>query len=136
MDRVVLDVVAWVCVQDGRMLCARTRGNEVFYLPGGKRQAGESDWAATAREVREEIGVRLVRESFVEWVTVRERAHGHGENAWVEMRCFVAGYVGEILPAGEIEEVAWLGYEERERCAPATQRVFEKACAVGLMVSG
>jgi len=49
----VLDVLAWVVLRDDRMLTVRTRGRDAFYLPGGKREPGESDVAALRREVRE-----------------------------------------------------------------------------------
>src|ERR1044071_1503186 len=44
----VIDVVAWICVRDDRLLAARSRGQKVFYMPGGKREAGESDWHVLA----------------------------------------------------------------------------------------
>jgi 8-oxo-dGTP diphosphatase len=31
---VVIDTVAWVRLEDGRILCARPRGRDVFYIPG------------------------------------------------------------------------------------------------------
>src|SRR5260370_27697764 len=40
---VVIDTVAWVRLENGRILCARPRGNAVFYIPGSKRQVPESD---------------------------------------------------------------------------------------------
>ena len=52
-----IDVLAWVCVRDGRMLATRTHGKSVFYLPGGKRLPGESDAKALSREIAEELGV-------------------------------------------------------------------------------
>jgi 8-oxo-dGTP pyrophosphatase MutT (NUDIX family) len=55
----MLDVVAWVHAIDGRMLTVRARGRDLLYLPGGKREPGEQDWAALSREVREELGVDL-----------------------------------------------------------------------------
>ena len=46
----LVDALAWVCVRDGRVLKVRSRGKDVFYLPGGKREPGESDAAALVRE--------------------------------------------------------------------------------------
>src|SRR6266567_1982830 len=39
----VIDTVAWVHLEDRRILCARPRGKDVFYVPGGKREGSESD---------------------------------------------------------------------------------------------
>jgi 8-oxo-dGTP pyrophosphatase MutT (NUDIX family) len=35
--------VAWIRLEEGRILSTRSRGKEVYYLPGGKREPGESD---------------------------------------------------------------------------------------------
>ncbi|MGD1865512.1 MAG: NUDIX domain-containing protein, partial [Phormidesmis sp.] len=85
-----LDVLAWICLQDRRILCARTKGNDVFYLPGGKREPNESDWEGLSREVKEEKSVHLVEETLSEIITVREKAHGFAEPTWVEMKSFQA----------------------------------------------
>lgn len=120
-----LDVLAWICLQDKRVLCARTKGNDVFYLPGGKREPGESDWVGLAREVQEEMSVTLVEGTLKEMLTVAEKAHGFAEPTWVKMKCFVAEYDGELKPSAEIEAIAWLSMQQLQQCAPATQRVLE-----------
>ena len=120
-----LDVLAWICLQDRRILCARTKGNDVFYLPGGKREPKESDWEGLSREVKEEMSVHLVEETLSEILTVSEKAHGFAEPTWVVMKCFQADFEGELVPAAEIEVIAWLTTENLHQCAPATQRVLE-----------
>lgn len=121
----ILDVVAWICLENKRVLCARTRGNDLFYLPGGKRKAGESDWRAIAREVKEEISVDLIEGTLAEALLVEEEAHGFTEPTRVRMKCFWAEYSGAIAPSAEIEEIAWCTTAELEKCAPANQRVLE-----------
>ena len=37
----LIDTVAWVHLEGGRILCARPRGKNVFYVPGGKREGAE-----------------------------------------------------------------------------------------------
>jgi 8-oxo-dGTP diphosphatase len=56
-----IEIVAAV-IRDaaGRMLLVRKRKTRAFMQPGGKREAGEDDLAALARELREELGVVLV----------------------------------------------------------------------------
>ncbi|MEO0377705.1 MAG: NUDIX domain-containing protein [Cyanobacteria bacterium P01_A01_bin.17] len=120
-----LDVLAWICIENRQVLCARTKGNEVFYLPGGKRETGESDWEGLSREVQEEMSVALMQRTLVHALTVEEKAHGFVEPTWVTMKCFMAEYEGAIVPAAEIESIAWLTTINLQQCAPATQRVLE-----------
>ncbi|MEO0648820.1 MAG: NUDIX domain-containing protein [Cyanobacteria bacterium J06650_10] len=122
---VYLDVLAWICIYNKRILCARTKGNDIFYLPGGKRKPGESNWEGISREVKEELNVALIESTLKECLVVKEKAHGFVEPTWVEMRCFTADYVGEIMASSEIEEIAWFQMQDIDKCAPANQRVLE-----------
>ena len=125
VNSTVIDVVAWICIRDRQILCARTTGKNVFYLPGGKREKGESDWEALDREVQEELNISLIADTLTEVMVVREAAHGYTEPTEVIMRCFQADYRGEIIANSEIEAIAWLNYRDLDHCAPATQRVIE-----------
>ncbi|MEL6605530.1 MAG: NUDIX domain-containing protein [Cyanobacteria bacterium J06614_10] len=125
----VLDVLAWICIRDRRLLCVRSQGNDVFYLPGGKREPGESDWEGISREVKEELSIALIPGTLIEALTIEEEAHGFSAPTRVIMKCFRADYHGQIVPASEIEEIAWLSFADRRKCAPATQRVLEAMAA-------
>jgi uncharacterized protein (TIGR00730 family) len=72
-----VDALAWVLVRERRLLVVRTHGKDAFYLPGGKREPGESDARALAREVREELGVRLDAETLSLVGVFTEAAHGY-----------------------------------------------------------
>lgn len=121
-----IDAVGWVYVHDRQLLCVRSQGKDAFYLPGGKREPGESDWEAIAREVQEEIGLVLVPGSLALFSTIHSAAHGHGPDARVVLICYESDFSGEIEADSEIAEVAWLGYGDRLRCAPATAMVLEQ----------
>src|ERR1700722_12305636 len=58
-DAVTVDTVAWVHLESGRILCARPRGRDIFYVPGGKREGTETDLEVLLREVAEELTVTL-----------------------------------------------------------------------------
>src|ERR1700740_3031590 len=58
-DAVTVDTVAWVHLEGGRILCARPRGRDIFYVPGGKREGTETDLEVLLREVAEELTVAL-----------------------------------------------------------------------------
>ncbi len=59
-----IDKLAWLYIKDKQVLMARSKGKEKFYLPGGKREQGESDQQALMREVKEELGIDLIENSL------------------------------------------------------------------------
>jgi len=53
-------VAALIRDEAGRVLLVRKRGTTAFMQPGGKRDPGEDDMAALAREIAEELGCCMV----------------------------------------------------------------------------
>ncbi|MEU0600196.1 NUDIX domain-containing protein [Streptomyces sp. NPDC006393] len=121
----VIDKVAWVRIEDGRVLCARSRGKDLYYLPGGKREPGESDVQTLVREVTEEVGVSLRAESVSPLGTFEAQADGRDPGVTVRMTCFTGDYTGRLAPRSEVEELAWLSYGDRHRVSTASQAVFD-----------
>lgn len=128
----LIDNLAWVHVVDGRLLLARSRGKDLFYLPGGKREPGESDHEALAREVQEELSVEIRAEQAEHLLTLQAPAHGQ-PGAAVRMACYRAPAQGSPVPSAEIEEIAWLTLEEAEAVAPAARAVMEQLTAQGIL---
>ncbi|GAA2418216.1 NUDIX domain-containing protein [Actinomadura vinacea] len=128
-----LDVVAWVHVSRDRLLAVRSRGRDLLYLPGGKREPGEDDWSALSREVREELALELDPGSFRELGVIRAAAHDQPAFAQVRMACFTAGYAGDMSAAGEIDEYRYVGRAERSLLAPAAQAALDLATTHGLL---
>jgi uncharacterized protein (TIGR00730 family) len=125
-EKWTVDALGWVRVENGRLLAVRTAGRTAFYLPGGKREAGESDLDALLREVREELTVSLLPDTLVPLGKFRAPAHDYPAGTSVDLVCYTADFEGEIKPAAEIEEVAWLGAADTERCAPAVRLVIDE----------
>lgn len=128
-----LDVVAWVQISEGRLLAVRSRGRDLLYLPGGKREPGETDWSALSREVREELDLELDSASFRELGVIRAPAHDQPAHAFVRMACFTAGFRGAMAPAGEINEYRYIEPGERHLLAPAGQAALDLAADQGLL---
>lgn len=89
----------------GRLLAVRKQGTQRFMLPGGKREPGEDDLAALARELREELGVRIVS---AEPVGVFEAVAANEPGARVRSHPYRVVVAGEIAAAAEIAELRWI----------------------------
>ncbi|MET8847666.1 NUDIX domain-containing protein [Amycolatopsis sp. NPDC004625] len=127
----MIDKIAWIHVVDGRVLAARSRGKDRFYLPGGKREPGETDAETLVREIREELGVEIIPDSITPAGTFEGQAHGHAEGTVVHTTAYAAQFRGEPRACAEIEEIAWLGYADRDRVSLVAQLIFDHLHAAG-----
>ena len=121
----LIDKLAWIHLKDKKILMALTRGKDTYYIPGGKREAGESDHEALIREVREELSVVLRPDTIRHLDTFRAPAHGKPAGTIVQMTCYTADYDGNIAPSEEIEAVAWYAYRDKEKTGPVDQIIFD-----------
>lgn len=121
----MIDKVAWIEVADGRVLAARSRGKDKFYLPGGKREPGETDAETLVREIREELDVTIAEETITPAGTFEGQAHGKAEGTIVRTSAYTAGYTGTLRASSEIEEIAWLAYADRPRVSLVAQLIFD-----------
>jgi len=133
MPRAPLRVVA-AAILDGRrvLLVSKRSAPEVFYLPGGKPDAGEAPLATLARELDEELGVTLVRSEPL--ATVSDRAAL--ERSELELEVYLATVDGAAAPRAEIEAVAWVGADGKSPgvLAPAIRNhVLPQLAARGLI---
>jgi 8-oxo-dGTP pyrophosphatase MutT (NUDIX family) len=120
-----IDKLAWLHVRNKRLLFARSIGKATWYIPGGKREPGESDHEALAREISEELSVDLVPATMSLVGEFRAQADGKPQGTLVRMTCYEADFSGDIVPAAEIEEVAWLGHTHRDECSPVARLVLD-----------
>lgn len=129
----MIDKVAWVRVEDGKILSTRSKGKDTYYLPGGKREAGESDQETLVREIREELTVAVLPETVEPLGVYEAQAHGHGAGIVVRMTCYTGDYEGTLAPSSEIEEVVWLSYADRDEVSPVDQIIFDDLRDKGLL---
>jgi 8-oxo-dGTP diphosphatase len=104
----VVVVAAVIERADRRILIGQRRRGDTSPLkwefPGGKVEEGETDEAALARELREELGVTMVKS-----VPIGRVVHRYAETATpLEIRFFAAELgEGEIRGAA-FEQIAWV----------------------------
>ncbi len=102
-----IEIVAAVIRDDrGRALLVRKRGTSVFMQPGGKREPGEDDLTALARELDEELGVAIVAGS------AREPRHlpgprGQRNGREVVAAVYEVAVTGAPIARAEIAEFLW-----------------------------
>jgi 8-oxo-dGTP diphosphatase len=89
----------------GRLLTVRKRGTPWFMLPGGKREPGEDDLTALAREVREELGVRLISSRLLGCF---EAPAANEPGATVRSHAYLTEIEGAPAILAEIEELLWI----------------------------
>ena len=104
----LIDKLAWIYIKDRKILSTRSKGKDAWYIPGGKREEGESDLQALVREVKEEMDVDMDTDSIKYFDTFKAQAHGKPEGVFVQMTCYTGDYRGELKPSAEIEEMNWL----------------------------
>lgn len=120
-----IDKLAWILLKEKRILCVRSKGKSLFYLPGGKRDKGESDLKALTREIKEKLQVSLEAHSF-QFIRVFEaQADGKPPGVLVRMTCYEATYLGVLQVDAEIEEMAWISYQEKEKVSEVCKVIFE-----------
>ncbi len=121
----LIDKLAWIHIEDKRLLCTRSKGKDTYYIPGGKREAGETDQEALLREIKEELEVDLDAGTLAFFGQFEAQAHGRPEGTLVQMRCYTAEFTGAIRAASEIEEVVWFQYADREKCSQVDHLIFD-----------
>ncbi len=121
----IIDTLAWIHLVDGSILCTRSHGKKIYYIPGGKREIGESDTQTIFREIKEELNVELNIPSL-DFIGIFEgQADGHKPGILVRRTCYSGNYKGKLLPNMEIEEMVWLNYKDRNMVSEVDQLIFD-----------
>lgn len=129
----MIDKVAWIELADGKVLSTRSKGKDTYYIPGGKREPGESDVETLVREISEELSVEIDPVTAVHLGTFEAQAHGQPDGVIVRMTCYTAQYSGTLAAASEIAEIVWLSATDTARIAPVDHLIFAHLQAAGLL---
>jgi 8-oxo-dGTP diphosphatase len=122
----IIDKLAWIEIKDKSILSTKSYGKDKYYIPGGKRETGETDEQALVREINEELSV-IIDDKTLNYIgTFEAQAHGHSEGIVVKMTCYSGKYSGELEANSEIEEIKWLKYLDKDKISEVDKLIFDK----------
>ena len=119
-----IDKLAWIHIQNNKLLVVRSHNKNLYYLPGGKRDSGETDNQALTREIHEELSVTISQKSIKKLGVYSAQADGKAAGIKVQLTCYFAEFEGKLLPAAEIAEMAWHAYADIDKLSLAAQVVM------------
>ncbi|MDE1768426.1 MAG: NUDIX domain-containing protein [Candidatus Micrarchaeota archaeon] len=120
-----IDKLGWIYLKDKKILCTKSKGKDIYYMPGGKREAGESDEQALLREIKEELSIDLIPNTLKFVEAFEAQAHAKPMGTMVKITCYTGDFKGKIKPASEIETASWLTYADRDKIALTGQLIFD-----------
>lgn len=128
-----IDKIAFLYLQNGNILSTLSKGKDVYYLPGGKREGQETDVETLVRECKEELDIDIKPDTIKYYGTFKAQAHGKAEGVIVKMTCYMAEYQGELKVSSEIQEIKWLNYKDLDKISPVDKLIFKDLYGKGLL---
>lgn len=126
-----IDKIAYIETKSGRILSTKSKGKTKYYIPGGKRESGETDEETLIREILEELSVKIKKETIEYVGTFIAQSDGAKEGVLVKMTCYRAEYNGILHPSSEIEEIKWLNYKDLDIISEVDKKIFRFLKKIG-----
>lgn len=127
MNRTIRVSAAVIRDEAGRLLVVRKAGTNVFMQPGGKPEPDETAGETLARELAEEVGIRILPDELIPLGEYSAPAANEADHTVVADVFEVPG-AHTAVAAAEIVEYRWLTAADAaslgERLAPLTARHF------------
>ncbi len=107
MPAIIRIAAALLLGPNGHTLLIRKRGTQAFMQPGGKIDPGEQPLQALARELLEELGLRI-DPAQARYLGVFSAPAANEPGFEVQAELFQLHIDAPVQPAAEIEEVQWI----------------------------
>ena len=120
-----IDKIALLYLKDGKILSTLSKGKDTYYIPGGKRETGETDEETLIRECKEELSIDIKKDTIKYYGSFSAQAHGKAEGILVKMTCYMADFDGKLKASSEIQEIRWLNYSDLDKISPVDKLIFE-----------
>ncbi|MCU0327304.1 MAG: NUDIX domain-containing protein [Spirosomaceae bacterium] len=129
----MIDKLAWIEIKNNTILLTKSYGKDKYYIPGGKREIGETDEQALIREIREELSVNIDKNTLKFIGIFEAQAHGQPEGIFVRMTCYSGDYSGDLNASSEIEAIRWFKYAEKDEVVWVDKLIFDHLKQIGLL---
>jgi 8-oxo-dGTP pyrophosphatase MutT (NUDIX family) len=133
MQKLFIDKLAFIDIQNRKVLSTLSKGKDTWYIPGGKREEGETDAQALIREVKEELSIDIDPHSIKRFGVFEAQAHGKSEGTIVRMTCFTGKFKGALQASSEIGEFKYVNYFWKEKSSPVDKLIFDDLKNKGLI---
>jgi ADP-ribose pyrophosphatase YjhB (NUDIX family) len=110
-NSIVVAVTAFILDETGRLLMIRRTDNDLYAIPGGAQEVGETISQTVVREVREETGITVDVTGLIGVYSDPEHliAFSDGEVRQEFSLCFRAPPIdGQLRASSESKEVLWV----------------------------
>ena len=74
-----VDKIAFIKTKNGQILSTKSKGKSKYYIPGGKRELGETDEQTLIREILEELDVSIKKDTIKYVGTFKAQSDGAKE---------------------------------------------------------
>lgn len=125
MNQTFIDKLAFIFLENKKILVTLSKGKDVWYIPGGKREGAETDEQALTREVEEELTVKIIPQSIKKYGIFTAQAHGKPLGTLVRMTCYQADFKGHLRPSHEIDQIDFFTYSQKHQTSPVDHLIFE-----------